>query len=279
MKTVFLILSILSVIALGEDPSSVNLSLMKAKPFDPNSTPHPTSTETDIIKLNKLKKWKKWQEEKKHACGGARRLRRGRRLQSLAEFAVTTAMMATLATTAAPKFSGVGEGAKERKTLSSIDKIMKAANTFFNEKVTTEGRGRFPGQTTYSDPVPSGAGYQNMCEAMVDLDTYTKHDFEWPGAHNWVSVFGTQNPDAQASAGNYVNTSEDDDGDGSFTVSVGAEEFLNEFGGKAIKSPFHNGHYIYTVIPGGGAGEASYTPIIIVADLENSGVFWKKLHP
>ncbi len=36
--------------------------------------------------------------------------------QSLAEFAVTTAMMATLATTAAPKFSGVGEGAKEKKT-------------------------------------------------------------------------------------------------------------------------------------------------------------------
>ena len=31
---------------------------------------------------------------------------------TLAEFAVTTAMMATLATTAAPKFSGVGEGAK-----------------------------------------------------------------------------------------------------------------------------------------------------------------------
>ena len=31
--------------------------------------------------------------------------------QSLAEFAVTIAMMATLATTAAPKFSGVGEGA------------------------------------------------------------------------------------------------------------------------------------------------------------------------
>ena len=37
---------------------------------------------------------------------------RNRRGQSLAEFAVTTAMMATLATTAAPKFSGVGEGAK-----------------------------------------------------------------------------------------------------------------------------------------------------------------------
>lgn len=40
---------------------------------------------------------------------------KGRSGQSLAEFAVTTAMMATLATTAAPKFSGVGEGAKEKR--------------------------------------------------------------------------------------------------------------------------------------------------------------------
>ena len=34
---------------------------------------------------------------------------------SLAEFVVTAAMMATLATTAAPRFSGIGEGAKEKK--------------------------------------------------------------------------------------------------------------------------------------------------------------------
>ena len=66
--------------------------------------------------------------------------------QSLAEFAVTTAMMATLATTAAPKFSGVGEGAKEKKTLADIDKILKAANNFYNEQVTQAGRGMFPGQ-------------------------------------------------------------------------------------------------------------------------------------
>ena len=56
--------------------------------------------------------------------------------QSLAEFAVTTAMMATLATTAAPKFSGVGEGAKEKKTLADVDKILKSANNFYNAKVT-----------------------------------------------------------------------------------------------------------------------------------------------
>ena len=60
--------------------------------------------------------------------------------QSLAEFAVTTAMMATLATTAAPKFSGVGEGAKEKKTMSDIDKILKAANNFYNTQVTEAGR-------------------------------------------------------------------------------------------------------------------------------------------
>ena len=79
--------------------------------------------------------------------------------QSLAEFAVTTAMMATLATTAAPKFSGVGEGAKEKKTLADIDKIMKAANNFYNTQVTESGRGRFPGQTKFDKNVPENGGY------------------------------------------------------------------------------------------------------------------------
>ena len=79
--------------------------------------------------------------------------------QSLAEFAVTTAMMATLATTAAPKFSGVGESAKEKKTLSDIDKILKAANNFYNTEVTDAGRGRFPGQSKFNQNVPEGGGY------------------------------------------------------------------------------------------------------------------------
>ena len=46
---------------------------------------------------------------------------KSRKGNSLAEFAVTTAMMATLATTAAPKFAGIGEAAKEKKTLANID--------------------------------------------------------------------------------------------------------------------------------------------------------------
>ena len=94
--------------------------------------------------------------------------------QSLAEFAVTTAMMATLATTAAPKFSGVGEGAKEKKTLADIDKILKSANNFYNEQVTSQGRGRFPGQYKYDQPVPASGGYtfvddQQDAELLVKL--------------------------------------------------------------------------------------------------------------
>ena len=42
-------------------------------------------------------------------------------------------MMATLATTAAPKFAGIGEGAKEKKTLANIDKILAAANNHYME--------------------------------------------------------------------------------------------------------------------------------------------------
>ena len=61
---------------------------------------------------------------------------------SLAEFAVTTAMMATLAATAAPQFGSVGEGAKEKKTMNNIDKIVQAANNYYNQKLDEEGRGR-----------------------------------------------------------------------------------------------------------------------------------------
>ena len=83
---------------------------------------------------------------------------------SLAEFAVTTAMMATLATTAAPRFSGIGEGAKEKKTLSEIDKIVIASSNFFNGKVTSEGRGRFPGQEKYDVQI---GGYASEVQLLA----------------------------------------------------------------------------------------------------------------
>ena len=166
---------------------------------------------------------------------------KSRKGQSLAEFAVTTAMMATLATTAAPKFSGVGEGAKEKKTYADIDKIVKSANNFYNEKVTTEGRGRFPGQVKYNESVPDGGGYVDEAAMLIGLDIF--ETFESAEASKWASIFGTQNSGATTPTGSSVNTSEDPDSDGSFTETVGAEEFLNEFGGNPIKSPFQDGHY------------------------------------
>ena len=193
---------------------------------------------------------------------------------SLAEFAVTTAMMATLATTAAPKFSGVGEGAKEKKTMADIDKIVKSANNFYNSKVTEEGRGRFPGQVKYDESVGL---YDTEAALITCVNSFTKYN-DAEGA-KWVSVFGTTNTDAPAPSGHQVAITEDDDGDLDFDVSVGAEEFLYEFGGNPIKTPFQDGHYIYAVVKGGGSGSSSYAPILYVADLENPSNFKKKLQP
>ena len=201
--------------------------------------------------------------------------------QSLAEFAVTTAMMATLATTAAPKFSGVGEGAKEKKTLSDIDKIKSSANNFYNAKVTSDGRGRFPGQNKYNQTVPETGGYATEVLLLADIKganatftTYTSDD-----ASSWASVYSTDHADATAPSGHQISNTEDDNGDGSFDEFVGAEEFLNEFGGTPIKSPFQDGHYIYTVIAGSGSGTSSVSPILYIADLESPKNFYKKLQP
>ena len=200
--------------------------------------------------------------------------------QSLAEFAVTTAMMATLATTAAPKFSGVGEGAKEKKTLADIDKIMKSANNFYNAKVTSDGRGRFPGQDKYNETVPATGGYANETAVLAAIkgDDATFTTFESSDASSWASVFSTDNPDAGVPNGSSVNTSEDVVGT-DFTEYQGAEEFLNEFGGNAVKSPFQDGHYIYTVVAGSGSGTSSISPILFIADLESAKNFHKKLQP
>jgi len=201
--------------------------------------------------------------------------------QSLAEFAVTTAMMATLATTAAPKFSGVGEGAKEKKTLADIDKIMKSANNFYNSKVTSDSRGRFPGQNKYNESVPVTGGYATEDEVLADIkgDDATFTIFSSADASSWVSVFSSTNPDATAPSGHQISTTEDDNGDTSFDEYVGAEEFLNEFGGNAVKSPFQDGHYIYTVVAGSGSGTSSISPILFIADLESAKNFHKKLQP
>ena len=205
---------------------------------------------------------------------------------SLAEFAVTTAMMATLATTAAPRFSGIGEGAKEKKTLSEIDKIVIASSNFFNNKVTTEGRGRFPGQEKYDVQI---GGYASEIQLLTVIGGDAAEETSFNGydnaeGSNWRSIFGTTDASAGISDGsNVVND------DGSL---VGHDEFLAEFANNAIKSPYQDGHYIYIVLPGGvdyvdPDGDGTYvkvdcndcSPILYVADNEDPSKLFKKYQP
>ncbi len=205
---------------------------------------------------------------------------------SLAEFAVTTAMMATLATTAAPRFSGIGEGAKEKKTLSEIDKIVIASSNFFNNKVTTEGRGRFPGQEKYDVQI---GGYESEIQLLNVIGGDAAEENSFNGydnseGSNWRSIFGINDASAGISDGsNVVND------DGSL---IGHDEFLAEFANNAIKSPYQDGHYIYIVLPGGvdyvdPDGDGTYvkvdcndcSPILYVADNEDPSKLFKKYQP
>ena len=205
---------------------------------------------------------------------------------SLAEFAVTTAMMATLATTAAPRFSGIGEGAKEKKTLSEIDKIVIASSNFFNGKVTSEGRGRFPGQEKYDVQI---GGYASEVQLLAVIggdapDATSFSGYDNAEGSNWRSIFGTNDATAGISDGsNVVN----DDGS-----TVGHTEFLAEFANNSIKSPYQDGHYIYIVLPGGvdyvdPDGDGTYvkvdcndcSPILYVADNEDPSKLFKKYQP
>ena len=209
---------------------------------------------------------------------------KSRRGNSLAEFAVTTAMMATLATTAAPKFGSVGDGAKEKKTIASIDKILTVANNYYNAKVSEEGRGRFPGQSKYDAKVggfdlPDGANTDEALETyledvLVGISGYTSD------LSDFVYVFSPSVDDEDAIQGNWMSF----DNDGVHQVSVGFDEdgalaFKENFGNNGISSPFQDGGYIYLVIPGSGSGTTAKAPALLVADIENPIQMHKTLTP
>ena len=209
---------------------------------------------------------------------------KSRRGNSLAEFAVTTAMMATLATTAAPKFGSVGDGAKEKKTMASIDKILTVANNYYNAKVSEEGRGRFPGQSKYDAKVggfdlPDGANTDEALETyledvLVGISGYTSD------LSDFVYVFSPSVDDEDAIQGGWMSF----DNDGAHQVSVGFDEdgalaFKENFGNNGISSPFQDGGYIYLVIPGSGSGTSAKAPALLVADIENPLQMHKTLTP
>ena len=201
---------------------------------------------------------------------------------SLAEFAVTTAMMATLATTAAPKFAGIGEGAKEKKTLANIDKILAAANNHYMQTLETEGRGRFPGQVKYSVKV-GGVDLGEGEATTTALDEWTKTTLpgllsvEDPLGTYFVYVFAGSESDEDAIAHEIINPSSNvgyDDVEPYANV-----EYRVQFATRMMDSPYQDGAYIYLVIPGSGTGTLSEPPALIVADMENPARLHRILVP
>ena len=202
---------------------------------------------------------------------------------SLAEFAVTTAMMATLATTAAPKFGSIGDGAKQKKTMANIDKILTVANNYYNAKVSEEGKGRFPGQSKYDQPVGgvSLAEGQSTDIALEDyLEDYLINIASYTDDNSdFVYVFSPSVDDEDALQGDWMSMSGD-----VHQVSVGfdedgANDFVQNFGNNGISSPFQDGGYIYLVIAGSGSGTSAKAPAIVVADVENPAELHKTLTP
>ena len=201
---------------------------------------------------------------------------------SLAEFAVTTAMMATLAATAAPQFGSVGEGAKEKKTMNNIDKIVQAANNYYNQKLDEEGRGRFPGQIKYDEPVGSAPAIDLTQDSTValGLETFVRttlaglDDFEDSGLDQFVYVFSPSVNDEDAVDNGWMSPETEVDYN-----EDGALDFKALFGNNGMSSPFQDGAYIYLVIPGSGSGSNSMAPAIVIADAENPTQLHKTLVP
>ena len=202
---------------------------------------------------------------------------------SLAEFAVTTAMMATLATTAAPKFGGVGDGAKQKKTMNNIDKVLTVANNFYNQAVSEEGKGRFPGQSKYDSEVggvtlaagqTTDAALETYVEdVLADIGTYEDDNSDF------VYVFSPAVDDEDALAADWMSFLGETHQVDVLFDSDGAEDFKKNFCNSGIKSPFQDGAYIYLVIPGSGSGTSAQAPVIIVADVENPSELHKTLTP
>ena len=208
---------------------------------------------------------------------------KSRKGNSLAEFAVTTAMMATLATTAAPKFGAVGDGAKQKKTMNNIDKILTVANNYYNQAVSEEGKGRFPGQTKYDSEVggvtlAEGQNTDQALEAYIedileDIGSYTDDNSDF------VYVFSPAVDDEDALEGDWMSFAGDQHQvDVLFDID-GANDFVKNFGNAGIKSPFQDGAYIYLVIPGSGSGTSAKSPALVVADVENPAELHKTLVP
>ena len=190
--------------------------------------------------------------------------------------------MATLATTAAPKFAGIGEAAKEKKTLANIDKILAAANNHYMSTLESEGRGRFPGQTKYNVKV-GGVDLGDGQQTADALDEWTKNtlpsllSIEDDLGTYFVYVFAGSSTDDDALEAGIINESSDigyDDVEPFANV-----EYRVQFGTRMMPSPYQDGGYVYLVIPGSGTGTLAEPPALVVADMENPARLHRILVP
>ena len=200
---------------------------------------------------------------------------------SLAEFAVTTAMMATLATTAAPKFGQVGAGAKEKKSMNNIDKILTVANNFYNQTLSEEGKGRFPGQEKYDVAVgginlAEGAQTDETLEAYIETILDEKVSYT-DDLSEFVYVFSPSSDDDDALQNDWMSLETSVGYDGN--SEVGALDFKKDFGNNGLTSPFQDGSYAYLIIPGSGSGTSAQAPVLVVIDTENPSKLHKTLVP
>jgi len=210
---------------------------------------------------------------------------------SLAEFATTTALMATLAATAAPKLSEMSEGAKAEKSKNELDKLVKQAGQFYQDTADNEGRGRFPGQDKFNEPVTGGSWTGNNGSQSSSHNTAIMNDIGVDGSYTrwhssnsgWVSVFGIENEDYPAPAGHSVSDDDTDDIGPCNTCppgdTIGKDEWLALFGGEPLGSQYQDGHFVYQVVGGYGTGNDVYPPVLYVADIENATHFNNVLEP
>ena len=188
--------------------------------------------------------------------------------ETLLEFAVVVALMAILAVSATPMFSKLLYKGHKSKTMSEIDKMIAIGNTFYQEKAESEGRGSLPGQqNNFTTPV---GDYTSEAVVMADLEVFDSYEYE--NASKWRSLFGLNNADAGIPY-------EIQQASGVQEVAQGIAEWNALFNEHALRSPFQDGHYIYTVIPGSGSGKNAVAPVLFIADLENPSTFHKRFQP
>ena len=201
--------------------------------------------------------------------------------------------MATLAATAAPKLSEMSEGTKGEKSRNEIDKLIKQAGSYYQDKADIDGRGSFPGQSKFNSQVggANGVTYDNTDASssgiatakaaslvhttaiLTDLSVVGSdgwEDYEETHAATWASVFGKSNADAPLPSGAGGGIIDDADGTAAWILLMG---------GESLKSRFQDGHYVYSVVAGGGSGNKVYPPVLYVGDIENMTDFNNVLEP